>query len=33
MLERLHNFARLKGIREPIIIKRGAAILDSIHAA
>ena len=22
MLERLHNFARLKGIREPIIIKR-----------
>lgn len=33
MLERLHNFARLKGIREPIIIKRGPAILDRNNAA
>jgi len=25
MLERLHNFARIKGIREPIVIKRASA--------
>ena len=33
MLERLHNFARIKGIREPIVIKRPDAFLDGINAA
>jgi len=33
MLERLHNFARLKGIREPIIIKRSNAFMNGLTAA
>ena len=33
MLERLHNFARLKGIREPIVIKRPDAFLNGFSAA
>lgn len=33
MLERLHNFARIKGIREPIVIKRPDAFLNGINAA
>ena len=33
MLERLHNFARLKGIREPIVIKRNSSFVDGISAA
>jgi putative two-component system response regulator len=33
MLERLHNFARIKGIREPIVIKRPDAFLSGITAA
>jgi|GEM_PF-1123055 len=33
MLERLHNFARIKGIREPIVIKRPDAFLDGMNAA
>jgi putative two-component system response regulator len=33
MLERLHNFARLKGIREPIVIKRNPTIVDNFSAA
>ena len=33
MLERLHNFARIKGIREPIVIKRPDVFLDGINAA
>lgn len=33
MLERLHNFARIKGIREPIVIKRPDAFLSGFDAA
>ena len=33
MLERLHNFARLKGIREPIVIKRPDDFLNGFSAA
>ena len=33
MLERLHNFARLKGIREPIIIKRSTSFVNGLTAA
>lgn len=33
MLERLHNFARIKGIREPIVIKRPDAFLNGVTAA
>ena len=33
MLERLHNFARIKGIREPIVIKRPDAFLNGFSAA
>jgi putative two-component system response regulator len=33
MLERLHNFARLKGIREPIVIKRTQLSQEATSAA
>ena len=33
MLERLQNFARLKGIREPIVIKRPDAFLNGLPTA
>ena len=33
MLERLHNFARLKGIREPIVIKRSTGVSLDFSAA
>ena len=33
MLERLHNFARLKGIREPIVIKRPDAFINGVSLA
>ena len=33
MLERLHNFARLKGIREPIVIKRPDAFINGVSPA